>query len=138
MINSTVCANALEYAETTTVARSRQLGALVLLLVWSLVPAMACTLPDAQMTPAERTCCVQMHEQCGGMEMPTSHSCCHKQIPTERSAIVHSNAPLAQAVTLEHTVVVQLAVPSSYLLVAHYLGAALPQSPPSSVTILRT
>jgi hypothetical protein len=118
--------------------RSRQLGALVLLLVWLLVPAMACTLPDAQMTPAERACCVQMHDQCGGMDMPASHSCCHKQMPTERSAVVHSNATLAQPAILGYTVAAQLAMPSSYPLLAHSLGAVLPQSPPSSITILRT
>jgi hypothetical protein len=124
------------YADIT-VTRSRQLGALVLLLVWSLVPAMACTLPDAQMTPAERACCIQMHEQCGSMDMPVSHSCCHKQVPTQQSA-VHSRTSLSQAVTLERTATVQLAVSSSSLRVAHSLTAALPQPPPSSITILRT
>jgi hypothetical protein len=122
------------YADIT-VTRSRQLGALVLLLVWSLMPAMACTLPDAQMTPAERACCVQMHEQCGGMDMPASHSCCHKQAPTQQSAVAHSNV---QPAVLGHTATVQLAAPSSYLLVAHSLVAVLPQSPPASITILRT
>ena len=80
-------ATAVEYAEIA-VNRSRQLGALVLLLVWSLVPAMACTLPDAQMTPAERACCVQMQRNCVGMDMPASHPCCQKQVHTEQSAVV--------------------------------------------------
>ena len=52
--------------------RSRRLGGLVLLLVGSLVPAMACTLPDAQMTSAERVCCVQMQRNCSGMDMPAA------------------------------------------------------------------
>jgi hypothetical protein len=126
----------MEYPEIA-MTRSRQLGALVLLLVWSLVPAMACTLPDAQMTPAERACCVQMQGQCGGVDMPASHSCCHKQMPTQQSAI-HSGASLSQPAIVGHAATVQLVVPSSYLLEAHSLSAVLPQSPPSSITILRT
>lgn len=59
-------------------ARLRQLGVLVLLLMISLAPAMACMAPDAQMTTQERACCRMMKGDCGQMDMPASHGCCQK------------------------------------------------------------
>jgi hypothetical protein len=52
----------------------------VLLLLLALAPAMACEVPDAQLTPAENACCRAMKSQCGQMEMPGSSNCCHKSI----------------------------------------------------------
>jgi len=37
---------------------------------------MACMMPDALLTIEERECCKNMADDCGGMEMPASHSCC--------------------------------------------------------------
>jgi hypothetical protein len=45
------------------------------LLLWAM-PLMACMLPDASLTVAERECCKDMAGQCDQMHMPTSHSCC--------------------------------------------------------------
>jgi hypothetical protein len=56
----------------------RQFGVLVLLLVISLAPAMACMVPDAQITSQERACCRTMSSQCGQTEMPAAHGCCQK------------------------------------------------------------
>jgi hypothetical protein len=56
----------------------RQFGALILLLVSCLAPAMACMVPDAAMSIQERACCRMMQNQCGQMEMPASHGCCQK------------------------------------------------------------
>ena len=56
----------------------RQIGAILLLLVSSVAPAMACMAPDAQMTTEERACCRMMKGQCGQMGMPTSRNCCTK------------------------------------------------------------
>jgi len=56
----------------------RQFGALGLLLMISLAPAMACMVPDAQMTTQERACCRMMKGACGQMDMPASHGCCQK------------------------------------------------------------
>jgi len=39
-------------------------------------PLMACMLPDSTLTPEERECCKRMADQCGQMEIPSSHSCC--------------------------------------------------------------
>jgi hypothetical protein len=53
-------------------------GVLALLLVSYLAPAMACMVPDAQMSAEERACCRAMSNQCGQMEMSASHGCCQK------------------------------------------------------------
>jgi hypothetical protein len=71
----------------------RQLGALVLLLASCLAPAMACMVPDAQMSTEERACCRAMKNQCGQMEMLASHGCCQKT-----PASVHDNALDTKAV----------------------------------------
>ena len=55
-----------------------QLGAVLLLLVVFVAPAMACMAPNAEMTPEERACCRMMKNDCGQMEMPASHDCCKK------------------------------------------------------------
>ena len=39
-------------------------------------PLAACVLPDSVLTVEEQECCREMADQCGQMEMPSSHSCC--------------------------------------------------------------
>jgi hypothetical protein len=56
----------------------RQFGAVLLLLVSFVAPAMACMAPDSGMTVEERACCRTMKSDCGQMEMPSSHDCCKK------------------------------------------------------------
>src|ERR1700749_4267013 len=77
----------------------RQLGVLVLLLVTCLAPAMACMVPNAEMSTQEHACCRMMKHQCGQMGMPASHGCCQKTPPS-----VHHNALDTKVVTL-HPVV---------------------------------
>jgi len=43
--------------------------------LWA-TPLVACMLPDALLTEAERDCCSTMADQCGGTAMSESHSCC--------------------------------------------------------------
>lgn len=62
--------------------RIRAFALLTIALLWAITPAMACVLPGATMTPAERECCHHMAEQCGSSMMPASHSCCKAQGPT--------------------------------------------------------
>jgi hypothetical protein len=119
------------------VNRSRQLGAVVLLLVWSLVPAMACTLPETQMTPAERACCVEMQRNCSGMDMPASHPCCQKQVRTEQAALVQKGPHISQPEAVQIVPGMQMALPVSFMCEQHSLNVSPPQSPPSAVTILR-
>jgi hypothetical protein len=64
------------------VTRTRAFALLAIALLWAVTPAMACVLPGATMTPAERECCHHMAEQCGSTMMPASHSCCKAQGPT--------------------------------------------------------
>ena len=64
------------------VTRTRAFALLTVAVLWAITPAMACVLPGATMTPAERECCHHMAEQCGSSMMPASHSCCKAQGPT--------------------------------------------------------
>ncbi|HSU61088.1 MAG TPA: hypothetical protein VLI55_17390 [Bryobacteraceae bacterium] len=43
-------------------------------------PAMACALPGSRMSTSERECCQRMQGECGAMNMPASHSCCHRSM----------------------------------------------------------
>ncbi len=56
----------------------RQFGAVLLLLVSFVAPAMACMAPDAGMTVEEQACCRMMKSDCGHTDMPSSHDCCKK------------------------------------------------------------
>jgi hypothetical protein len=118
----------------------RQLGALVLLLVTTVAPAMACVVPDAQMTAAERACCRMMKDQCGQMAMPASHGCCQK---TPQS--VYINAPAAKTLTVHQVTAAPFWLTASELLNPNAIVArgvdrpeySLPKSPPSVVSVLR-
>ena len=61
-------------------------GAMLLLMLG--VPAMACLIPDAQLSEAEKACCRQMANQCGKMEMPNGHSCCETTVKPQQSAML--------------------------------------------------
>src|SRR5216684_1904924 len=45
-------------------------------------PIMACAIPDAQLTAAEKQCCKEMGGDCGqdAPGMPMSHSCCKTSV----------------------------------------------------------
>ena len=68
----------------------RQFGVAVLLLVSCVAPAMACMVPDAQMTVQERACCRMMKYQCAQMEMPASHGCCQKAPQNARLSVLYT------------------------------------------------
>jgi hypothetical protein len=53
-----------------------KLAVFALAVLFAALPVMACVVPDAAMTPAERECCKKMAERCGDMGMAKSHSCC--------------------------------------------------------------
>jgi hypothetical protein len=117
---------------------SGKFAVLVMLLVWLLMPVMVCALPDAQMTPAEHECCIQMPQQCGGMDMPASHNCCHKQMRSEQAA------PLSETPhVIQHLAVVQILPICHATIALPILSKAQTeitspsQSPPASITILR-
>jgi hypothetical protein len=118
----------------------RQFGAILLLLVACVAPAMACMAPDAQMTAEERACCRMMKSQCGQMEMPASHGCCKKA-----PGSIQGSALKSDAVSLHPAVFVALWVCSFELYApqgasngwVQYPEHAPPKSPPSAVAILR-
>ena len=53
-----------------------KLAVFALTVLFATLPVMACVVPDAAMTPAERECCKKMAERCGDMGMAKSHPCC--------------------------------------------------------------
>ena len=118
----------------------RQFGVLVLLLASCLAPAMACMVPDAQMSTQERACCRMMKNQCGQMEMPASHGCCQK---TPRS--VHDSALDTKAMTFNPVVVTFIWLAASDLVnpastVTEWVDHAdysPPISPTATISILR-
>ena len=72
--------------------------------------AMACTIPEAQLTPAEHQCCQRMARQCGSMSGSMSgpmsgsmsgsesHSCCQTQVrPDTPYVTVHRIVALDSA-----------------------------------------
>jgi hypothetical protein len=117
----------------------RQFDVVVLLLVTCLAPAMACMVPNAQMTAEERACCRTMKNHCGQVEMPASHSCCQKTPPS-----VHGNAWATKAVALHPAVVHTIWLAASEL--TNQTSAAgwverpdypPPNSQPPTISILR-
>lgn len=116
---------------------------LVAFMVLPLVsPAMACVLPDAQMTAAERSCCTDMKGQCGAANMPKSHSCCRQDLPgSGYRSMAYANTGCALAVS--HGVAL---VPVAAVLAQDdgLLGPSIfrrepepPQSPPPAIFILK-
>jgi len=118
----------------------RQFGALVLLLATCLVPAMACMVPDAQMSVEERACCRMMKNQCGQMNMSASHGCCQKDPQG-----THTSALETKTVAFHPVVVLAIWRTAAELLnpttvVSEWIDRpeySPPQSPPATISILR-
>jgi hypothetical protein len=118
----------------------RQVGVLVLLVMTCLAPAMACMVPEGQMSTQERTCCRTMKNQCGQMEMPASHGCCKKIPPS-----VHDNALDTKVVALHPVAIAAVWLTASELpnptsVITGSIEQAdytPPKSPPSAISILR-
>lgn len=119
---------------------ARQFGIVILLLASYLTPAMACMISNVQMNAEERACCQAMKNRCDQMGMPASHGCCQK---TSKS--VQDSAVVTRAVTCY-----PVAVAVAWLSVAQWLHLnpiatgwvehtdySPPQSPPSSISVLR-
>lgn len=97
--------------------------------------------PDAQMSTQERDCCRMMKNECGQMEMPASHGCCQKTPLLS----VHDNALDTKAVASDPIVVPVIWLAASELVnpASSVIGwlqhtdYSPPQSPPSTISILR-
>src|SRR5437763_5395 len=54
----------------------QKVAVFALAVLFAALPVMACVVPNAAMTAAERECCKKMAEKCGDMGMAKSHPCC--------------------------------------------------------------
>jgi hypothetical protein len=118
----------------------RQFGAVVLLVVSFLTPAMACMAADSGMTVEERACCRSMKDDCGQMEMPASHDCCRKT-----PGALHDSALRSDCVAL-HPVVAIAGWPLPLDLLptvdktkgwVPHVEHSPPRPPPSLISVLR-
>jgi hypothetical protein len=94
-----------------------KVGISALALLTAALPVMACTVPGAVMTAAERHCCKRMASQCGHSGMAKSHGCCEIQtapndfhaLKASFSQLDHSLIDLhAQPIALQRIAVSQL------------------------------
>ena len=116
---------------------ARLLAALVL-LAWTLLPALACAADFRQMTEPEMACCKKMAGKC---DMGTGqHSCCEQTAHSQEA----TRATLTEVFQLQHSfggaLVVSaeaLLVPSESHLPVIRINGSPPESPPGSITILR-
>jgi len=78
-------------------------------------PIMACAIPDAQLTAAEKQCCKDMGGDCGqdASAMPMSHSCCTTSVQPPHdfrpSSTFSSFAPSLVTNAIEFPLVLPLA-----------------------------
>ena len=104
-------------------------------------PAMACLVPEAQLTDVEKECCQAMANDCGRMDMSAEHSCCEKSVQRHDSALVKEISTTVQPDVSLHVAVTPL---TSVLLLPDQLSTVLDaawHAPPvlatSSIEILR-
>ncbi|HEX7284951.1 MAG TPA: hypothetical protein VF532_02150 [Candidatus Angelobacter sp.] len=101
-------------------------------------PLLACAPPGVQMSEEEMACCRHMAEQCGGSNMPDSHSCCNKSATIQSSSFQIKQRYSSSLEVVAHGT---LAVPpqATALPVATIEKdiLAFPESPPGHNTILR-
>ena len=73
----------------------RKVAVFALAVLFAALPVMACAVPSAAMTPAERDCCKKMAEQCGHAGMAKSHPCCQTTAtPADFHALKTASSPL--------------------------------------------
>src|SRR5947209_20002878 len=91
-----------------TLTLVQKVGVFALAVLFATLPVMACVLPNAAMTAAERECCKKMARQCGDMGMAKSHPCCQSTatpadfhaLKTASSQLHHVSLILFHAVPL--------------------------------------
>ena len=80
-----------------------KVGISALALLLAALPVMACTVPGAVMTAAERDCCKRMANQCGHSGMAKSHGCCEIQTaPNDFHALKASFGQLDHSLIVIH------------------------------------
>jgi len=119
------------------VKRLRQLVGLLTLILTFGLPIMACMVAGTEMSAAERECCKHMAQNCGSMNMPSSHSCCQAEV-RQASPMLHvepAHFVPQLAVAMMASVPVITPVDAFHALSAERHPP--PESPPSSSSILR-
>jgi hypothetical protein len=115
------------------------MGIAIALAAWFMTPALACLLPNRQLTQEEHACCKQMAKQCGSMRMASSHKCCQAEVRVPNAFLKASGTVLH---TAEHSSFVITQIPQIKPATEFnlHVGSSIhspPESPPSSTTILR-
>ena len=132
------CANRQGRHRMMAMRQFAKFGVLFLVLLIGGAPLMACTLPSAILTPAERACCRQMASQCGGEQMPASHSCCKSIAPPFQIPISKSSIQLVYQVHFLYLVTVDPNhLPQNTSLRYPAIDHSPPDAHPSSPLILR-
>jgi hypothetical protein len=115
----------------------------VLSLVLLATPIMACVIPAAVMTAAERDCCKRMAQECGKKGMAQSHSCCQTpSVPDHLPAIKSSSDANSKHLALV-SVHALPPTPTVAITLASGLSARAadihspPVSPPVTISVLR-
>jgi hypothetical protein len=117
----------------------RRVGVFVLAVLFAALPVMACAVPNAAMTAAERECCKKMAEKCGDMGMTKSHPCCQV---TATSADFHAlKTPSSQlhhvGLLLSHTLPVTSQA-DAYFSLTQWSRVSCTHSPPGLESITST
>lgn len=120
----------------------RQFALVVAVILPLPAPTMVCALPNAHLTPAERACCKQMRRECGEMTMPPSWGCCLMEVPTAATwnvpvQVMPRNAQADWVVIAVSPSAAFLPVQADVADQAHRPTRFIPQSPPSTISILR-
>ncbi len=118
----------------------RAIAVLALLLLACLSPVMACMRADAPMSAAELACCRMMKSQCGDMEMPASHGCCHKTLSDVQAAALDARTAVPNPVLLPaaRTLAPALMGPRSGSATRlQAVRGSPPKAPPPSISNLR-
>jgi hypothetical protein len=125
-----------------SVRLAAKIGVSMLALLLAALPVMACTVPGAVMTAAERDCCKRMADQCGHSGMAKPHGCCEIQTaPNDFHALKASFTQLDHSLIDLHTQPAELqTIADSHLLFT--TNTTFPtHSPPglgySATTVLR-
>jgi hypothetical protein len=96
--------------------------------------------PSAQMNTEEHACCRMMKHQCGQMEMPASHGCCHKNLLGVHDNVLNTKAmdfhPIAAPVVW--LAAFELVNPTAAVAGwVEHSNDSPPNSPPTTISILR-
>jgi hypothetical protein len=119
------------------VALLRTLAIVLLAVVVTGVPTLACFVPDAQLTAEERECCRQMADKCGAAGMPSSHSCCKTVLRGSEDASIADHGSKAPVVDVLGFVPALLQPADSPFPATAYLTPSPPGSLPSATSVLR-